>query len=123
MSAPAAKTFSPPYRITARTDRFSAASVAAACRPSWTSLFSAFMGGRSSRMVPMPSSTSRRTNFPTINPPAPAYVRGGAPDPQDTLGGPAGPPAGCRLGVELQVAGGHHRHVEVLLHPTPARFG
>jgi hypothetical protein len=65
MSAPAANTFSPPYTMIARTSESAAAAPAAARNSSWTCVFSAFIGGRSSRMVPMPSLTSSRTNSPT----------------------------------------------------------
>ncbi len=62
MSAPAANTFSPPYTMTARTSSRSDASVAAARISSWTVTLSAFIGGRSRRMVATPSATSRCTN-------------------------------------------------------------
>src|SRR3569623_128776 len=63
-SAPAAKTRSPPYTTTALTSARSLASSAAARISSWTCTMSAFILGRSSRIVPTPSSTSRRTNSP-----------------------------------------------------------
>ena len=72
MSAPAAKTFSPPQTMTAATSRRCAASRHAAIRPCWISPLSAFIGGRSRRIVPMPSSTSRRTRSVTTVPPAAA---------------------------------------------------
>jgi hypothetical protein len=53
MSAPAAKTFGPPYSTTARTLLSADTSAAAAAISSWTWAFSAFMGGRSSRIVAM----------------------------------------------------------------------
>ena len=64
MSAPAAKTFSPPYTTTALTSSRSVASAAAARISSWTWTLSAFIFGRSSRIVPTPSATSSRTNSP-----------------------------------------------------------
>src|ERR1700728_4247671 len=62
MSAPAAKTLGPPYRTTARIP-----SSAATCSAVWASsslswAFSAFIGGRSSRIVATASSVSTRTN-------------------------------------------------------------
>ena len=51
MSAPAANTFAPPQTTTARISGSSAAAVAAARNSSWTWVFSAFIGGRSSRIV------------------------------------------------------------------------
>jgi hypothetical protein len=66
MSAPAAKTFSPPYTITARTSSSAVAWAAAARSSSWICALSAFMGGRSSRIVPMPSAVSNRTNSPIV---------------------------------------------------------
>src|SRR5262245_56437604 len=68
MSAPAAKTFSPPYTMTARTSSSAVAAVAAARSSSCTCALSAFIGGRSKRMVPIPSCVSKRTNSP-IGPP------------------------------------------------------
>ena len=62
MSAPAANTFSPPYRITARMPAELPASAAAAASSAVTWSFSALTGGRSSRIVPMPSAVSSRTN-------------------------------------------------------------
>src|SRR4051812_24946019 len=64
MSAPAAKTRSPPYTTTALTSSRAVASVAAARISSCTWTFSAFILGRSSRIVPTPSATSSRTNSP-----------------------------------------------------------
>ena len=64
MSAPAAKTRSPPYTTTALTSSRSVASVAAARISSCTCTFNAFIFGRSSRIVPTPSATSSRTNSP-----------------------------------------------------------
>ena len=63
-SLPAAKTFSPPYRTTARTSSRSVASAAASRSSVWTWKLIAFIFGRSSRMVPTPSATSRLTNSP-----------------------------------------------------------
>src|SRR5256885_390329 len=54
--------------MTARTSSRSAASVAAARISSCTAALSAFIFGRSSRMVPIPPSTSNRTNSPTSPP-------------------------------------------------------
>ena len=61
MSAPAANTFSPPYTTTAETSRRSVASAAAAASPAWMVESSAFIGGRSILIVPIPPSTSSRT--------------------------------------------------------------
>src|SRR5690349_17970028 len=69
MSAPAAKTRSPPYRITARTSLRSVASRAHSSSSARSWLLMAFILGRSSRMVPTAPSTSSRTNSPTIGPP------------------------------------------------------
>src|SRR6478752_9716299 len=64
MSAPAAKTRSPPYTTTALTSSRSVASTAAARISSCTCTLRAFIFGRSSRIVPTPSATSSRTNSP-----------------------------------------------------------
>src|SRR3954454_5293525 len=64
MSAPAAKTRSPPYTTTALTSSRVAACVAAARISSWTCTLSAFIFGRCSRIVPTPSATSSRTYSP-----------------------------------------------------------
>src|ERR1700722_16234305 len=64
MSAPAAKTFSPPYTITARTSSSLAAWEATSKSEAVRTSFSALTGGRSRRIVPMPSATSSRTNSP-----------------------------------------------------------
>jgi hypothetical protein len=69
MSAPAANTFSPPQTTTARISGSPAAACAAARSSSWTWVFSGFIGGRSSRIVPMPSAAVRFTNSPTCVPP------------------------------------------------------
>lgn len=61
MSAPAANTFSPPHTTTARTSRRPVASSATALSRSCVALSRAFIGGRSSRIVPTPLSTSRVT--------------------------------------------------------------
>src|SRR5579862_857326 len=69
MSAPAAKARSPPYRITARIASEPAAAARAADASSLVSWsFIALTGGRSSRIVPMPSATSSRTNSPIKQP-------------------------------------------------------
>jgi hypothetical protein len=60
MSAPAAKTRSPPYTTTARTSLRLPASLAAARISSCTATDRAFILGRSMRRVPTPSATSRR---------------------------------------------------------------
>ncbi len=65
MSAPAAKTFSPPYTTTARTSERSEASSAAVRNSRWSTLFRALSGGRCSRMVPTPAVASSVTNSPT----------------------------------------------------------
>src|SRR3954462_15212987 len=65
MSAPAAKTRSPPKRMTARMSCRAVASSAQALISSWTCALSAFIFGRSSRIVPTAPSTSSRTNSPT----------------------------------------------------------
>src|SRR5437764_10063364 len=65
MSAPAAKTFSPPYTTTARTASSADTEAAAARSSSWIRAFNAFIGGRSSRIVAIPSSTATVTNSPT----------------------------------------------------------
>src|SRR6266700_3966120 len=64
MSAPAAKTFGPPYTTTARTSSSADTAVAAARSSSWICAFSAFIGGRSSRIVAIPSSTDTVTTSP-----------------------------------------------------------
>src|SRR6266536_3072293 len=73
MSAPAAKTLGPPQSTTAPTRWSSPNTLAASRSSSWTCSLRAFTGGRSSRMVPtlVASSTSTRTNSPTILPPRP----------------------------------------------------
>ncbi len=63
-SAPAAKTRSPPQTTTALTSSRSVASWAAARISSCTTMLRAFIFGRSSRIVPTPSDTSRLTNSP-----------------------------------------------------------
>src|SRR5919106_1988121 len=63
-SAPAAKTFSPPQITQAPTSSRAAASSATSASSRVTRSLMASMGGRSSRMVATPSSTSRRTNSP-----------------------------------------------------------
>ena len=68
MSAPAANTFSPPYITTARTSARRAASSAHALSSSCTCRLNAFIGGRSSRIVPTPPSTSSLTNSVTAAP-------------------------------------------------------
>src|SRR3954453_2790771 len=65
-SLPAAKTFSPPYTTTARTSSRSVASAAASRSSAWTWKLIAFIFGRSRRMVPTPSATSRLTNSPML---------------------------------------------------------
>src|SRR5438067_12953209 len=65
MSAPAANTFSPPYTTTARTSWSADTEAAAARSSSWICAFSALIGGRSSRLVAIPSSTATLTNSPT----------------------------------------------------------
>src|SRR3954467_15871283 len=65
MSAPAAKTRSPPYRMTARMSGWAVPSSAQARISSCTCALSAFIFGRSSRIVPTAPSTSSRTNSPT----------------------------------------------------------
>src|SRR5690606_25094360 len=62
MSAPAANTFSPPYTTTALISGEAAASAATARSASWTSTLRAFIGGRFSRIVPIPSAISSRTS-------------------------------------------------------------
>src|SRR4051794_21189905 len=66
MSAPAAKTFSPPYTTTARIASSAVTSRATARSSSWSWMFSAFIGGRLSRIVPMPSALSSCTSSPTV---------------------------------------------------------
>jgi len=61
-SAPAAKTFGPPYTITASTSRRAETSRAASRRPCWMWMDRAFIGGRSKRIVAMPSATSTQTS-------------------------------------------------------------
>ena len=58
MSAPAANTFSPPWTTTARTSARPRISPHSANSSSCTWAFSAFIGGRSRRIVPIPPSTS-----------------------------------------------------------------
>src|SRR6266700_2060956 len=65
MSAPAAKTFSPPYTMTARTLSSAESAAAADRNPSWISMLSAFIGGRFSRMVPILSATEVCTSIPS----------------------------------------------------------
>src|SRR5215218_1730319 len=62
MSAPAAKTRSPPYKTTARTSACLDTSSAAARTSRCSCSSIAFILGRSSRIVPTPSSTCRVTN-------------------------------------------------------------
>src|ERR1044071_5307598 len=67
-SAPAAKTRSPPYTTTALTSSRSVASWAQARISSCICTSSAFIFGRSSRIVPTPSDTSRRARSPIFEP-------------------------------------------------------
>ena len=91
MSAPAAKTRSPPYTTTALMSSRSVASAATARISSWTCTLSAFILGRSRRIVPTPSATSSLTNSinapwvstSSTTEPAPALCR--ALDPSGTM--------------------------------------
>lgn len=65
MSAPAAKTRSPPYSTTAATASSCVTSRAASISSRCIWAFRAFIFGRSSLIVATPSSTSTRTNSPT----------------------------------------------------------
>ncbi len=67
MSAPAANTFGPPYTTTAPMSSRAVTSAAHSSISAHTWVDSAFMGGRSIRMVPtrVSLSTSRRTSSPT----------------------------------------------------------
>jgi hypothetical protein len=65
MSAPAAKTLIPPYRMTARTASSADTCRAASAISPWTCAFSAFIFGLSSRIVAIRSASSTRTNSPT----------------------------------------------------------
>src|SRR5580693_6556684 len=108
ISAPAANTFSPPYRITARTSSEPSADTAAAASSAVSWSFSALTGGRSSRIVPMPSATSSRTNSAISMPPglapgddplAAAVLARGDDPPDPRLAQVAVGHAGRRLGV------------------------
>src|SRR5690349_5250732 len=68
-SAPAAKTRSPPHTTTAATSSRRSASRAASSSSVWTCASSAFILGRSRRIVPTPSVTSSRTNSAMSVPP------------------------------------------------------
>src|SRR5215218_8039683 len=113
MSAPAAKTRSPPYRTTARTSACLDTSSAAA-RTSMCSCSSiAFIFGRSRRMVPTPSSTCSVTNSGSATgPPGGGRTRRPHPSQQPATGpaavGPVtywnGHPSGSRR--ELASGGG-----------------
>src|SRR5712691_9126066 len=69
MSAPAANTFWPPERTTALTSSSSPTCWAACAISDWTWAFSAFIGGRSRRIVAIACSISTRTNSPIAEPP------------------------------------------------------
>src|SRR6266581_4415788 len=116
MSAPAAKTFSPPHRTTARTSSRTVAASVASRRSRSRSPLMAFMGGRSRRMVPTPSSTSSRTNSPTafllaLRPSPAPQANGASPSFQNRRPGEfASPPRGGSLGsncksLQLRILG------------------
>src|SRR5215467_11879866 len=67
MSAPAANSFSPPYRTTARTVGSAAISAAACVKPSCTLALSAFIGGLSSLIVATDCCASTCTSSPTMH--------------------------------------------------------
>src|ERR1700761_8975061 len=96
-SAPAAKIRSPPYKITAWTSGSALTSAAAAPISFWTWPLSAFIFGRSSRMVAMPPSVSTWTKSPMTASQLPAF------------GGPASQHYSLSRapGTSAQVAVGH----------------